>query len=110
MQTTRRKHVPQRTCLGCQQQRAKRDLIRIVRTPEGTIEIDPKGKRAGRGTYLCDDSRCWAVALTPGKLGHALKCRVERAQIDRLREQLEVLQPKAAGVPDGPGAAAGTTA
>jgi hypothetical protein len=68
----RRKHVPLRTCIACGRQRPKRELIRIVRTPEGTTEIDPKGKRAGRGTYLCPNRRCWQSA-TQASLGRALK-------------------------------------
>jgi predicted RNA-binding protein YlxR (DUF448 family) len=51
-------------------------LIRVVRTPEGGIEVDPKGKRAGRGAYLCPEAECWHVALDGRKLGRALKCPV----------------------------------
>ena len=72
----RRKHVPLRTCIVCRQQLPKRELIRIVRTPEGTIEIDPKGKRSGRGAYLCRDVRCWNAAQERGSLGRALKCPI----------------------------------
>lgn len=68
---------------------AKRELIRIVRTPEGTIEIDLKGKRAGRGAYVCLQQECWEVALKQGVLGRALKAPVSTEQASELRGQLE---------------------
>jgi predicted RNA-binding protein YlxR (DUF448 family) len=81
----RRKHVPARTCIACRQKRAKRELVRVVRTPEQTIELDLKGKRAGRGAYLCRDPRCWETALAQNKLGHALKCQISAEDVERLR-------------------------
>ena len=57
----------------------------MVRTPEGLIEVDPKGKRLGRGAYLCPDLGCWDVALEQRKLGRALKCRVSDEDMIRLR-------------------------
>lgn len=67
----RRKHVPQRTCVGCRQVLPKRSLIRIVRRPDA-IQIDPTGKLAGRGAYLHDRRSCWEHALK-GALARALK-------------------------------------
>jgi len=66
------KHIPQRTCVGCREVHSKRQLIRVVRTPEGRVEIDPTGKRAGRGAYVHERRSCWEQALR-GRLGHALK-------------------------------------
>lgn len=85
MQGTRRKHVPLRTCIACQGKRPKRELVRVVRTPEGHIEVDPKGKRPGRGAYLCPDVECWDAALEGRKLGRALKCQVGAEDVERLR-------------------------
>lgn len=59
-------------CVSCRNHAAKRALIRVVRTPDGTVEIDPSGKRDGRGAYLCDQSACWERALSIGALGRAL--------------------------------------
>jgi len=67
----RRKHVPQRTCVGCRQVLEKRALIRIVRLP-GSIQVDPSGKLAGRGAYLHDRRSCWEKGLK-GALARALK-------------------------------------
>ena len=74
-------HVPMRTCAACRQVRPKRSLTRVVRATDGSVAIDPTGKRAGRGTYICDQpacrepasvatavSRALGVTLTPGSL------------------------------------------
>ncbi|MBI3942088.1 MAG: YlxR family protein [Chloroflexi bacterium] len=82
----RRKHVPQRTCIACRQVRDKRDLVRVVRTPEGSIEIDERGKRNGRGAYLCRSSTCWALALNRKALEHALEVEITPAQKEMLQE------------------------
>ncbi len=87
----RRKHVPLRSCIACQKKRPKRELIRVVRTPEGTIEVDLKGKRAGRGAYLCPDLRCWDEGLQPRRLGHALKCQVSAEELVGVRAWLSLL-------------------
>lgn len=87
----RRKHVPLRTCIACRQKRAKRELIRVVRTPEGIIEIDPRGKASGRGAYLCPEHQCWETALEQGRLGRALKCQVSAEEVMVLKVTLESL-------------------
>jgi predicted RNA-binding protein YlxR (DUF448 family) len=85
MAQQRRKHVPLRTCIACRQQRPKRAMIRIVRSPEGTLAVDAKGKSAGRGAYLCPAAACWDAALQQGRLARALKCRVTEDQVQELR-------------------------
>jgi predicted RNA-binding protein YlxR (DUF448 family) len=51
-------HVPMRTCAACRQVRPKRSMTRVVRSADGSVAIDPTGKAAGRGTYVCDDPAC----------------------------------------------------
>ncbi len=85
MAAKRRRHVPLRTCLACRQQRAKRELVRVVRTPDGTVEIDPKGKQSGRGAYLCLSRECVEGALQVGPLGRALRCQVTPEQVAALQ-------------------------
>ena len=75
-QPVRQKHVPERTCIACRQIRPKRELVRIVRTPGGKIEVDPTGKRAGRGAYLCRQQVCWQDGLVKKRLEHALKTQL----------------------------------
>lgn len=80
MTTTRQgprpRHIPQRTCVACRQATAKRQLIRIGRTPQGSVEPDPTGKKAGRGAYLCQQLSCWELALAKGRLDYALKAKL----------------------------------
>jgi len=67
------KRRPQRTCIGCQRVFTKRELTRIVRKSDGEVAIDPTGKVAGRGAYLCKNKRCWRAALEHKRIEHALK-------------------------------------
>lgn len=89
----RRKRVPQRTCVGCQTVGGKRELVRLVRTLEGTVEIDETGKRPGRGAYLCRQRSCWEIALQKRRLEHALKLNnsLTKENLDILRTYLETL-------------------
>ena len=57
------KKIPQRQCMGCRERRAKRELIRVVRTPEGTVNLDFGGKMNGRGAYLCPNMECLKKAI-----------------------------------------------
>jgi predicted RNA-binding protein YlxR (DUF448 family) len=79
------KRVPQRTCVGCHTILAKRQLVRLVRTAHGGVEIDPTGKAQGRGAYLHDRRECWQKALAGGVLDHALKVTLTEADRTRLR-------------------------
>ncbi len=81
----RPKHVPVRTCIACRQERGKRELVRIVRTPEGSVQVDPTGKLAGRGAYLCRTRPCWEQALTGTRLAAALKTVLTPEQLAALR-------------------------
>lgn len=100
----RPKHIPQRMCVACREKTAKRGLTRVVRTPEGLVEIDPTGKRNGRGAYLCDQNRCWDRALTSGLLDKALNTEVNQADQDELRafaDRLLGTEEPAATAPEG---------
>jgi hypothetical protein len=67
------RHIPIRTCVACRETDEKRDLMRIVRQPEGGILYDPKGKLSGRGAYLCARAECIALARKQKKLERSLK-------------------------------------
>jgi predicted RNA-binding protein YlxR (DUF448 family) len=90
----RRKHSPQRTCIVCRQVRNKRELVRLVRTPEGELVIDETGKRNGRGAYLCRQSACWEAALRGNQLSKALKMEIGEREKEMLdlwsRTRLEI--------------------
>jgi len=86
-----RKHVPQRTCVGCREIRPKREMVRIVRTPDGGVEIDETGKESGRGAYLCRRQECWEIALQKDLLEHALRVSLtdeERATLEEFAHGL----------------------
>ena len=87
----RPKHVPQRTCVACREHDAKRGLHRIVRTPEGSVEPDPSGKRNGRGAYLCGRTACWDKALAANLLGRSLKTELTSEATAALRAFAESL-------------------
>jgi predicted RNA-binding protein YlxR (DUF448 family) len=80
----RRKHVPQRTCVVCRQVHDKRELVRVVRTPDGELVIDETGKRNGRGAYLCRQSVCWETALKGPQLSKALKMEIAAQDREKL--------------------------
>ena len=74
------KHIPERTCIACGKKRPKWELIRIVRTFPGDLEIDLRGKKAGRGAYICKMQECWEIGLKRKKLEHALKSEISGEQ------------------------------
>lgn len=84
---SRRGHVPQRSCVVCRRKTDKRQLTRIVRTPEGKVVVDLTGKHAGRGAYLCDREQCWDQALRGNFLKRALKVDVSQQDLERLAAQ-----------------------
>ena len=81
------KHIPQRTCIACRQVKAKRELIRLVRTPVGKIEIDSNWEKAGRGAYLCRAGECWETGLKGNRLEHALRSNLTQDKREQLLEQ-----------------------
>jgi predicted RNA-binding protein YlxR (DUF448 family) len=83
------KHIPQRTCVGCRETLAKRQLLRIVRAADG-VQVDPTGKLAGRGAYLHDKHSCWTRGLK-GALAHALKTELTKDDRARLEEFMKTL-------------------
>ncbi|MDQ7028490.1 MAG: YlxR family protein [Ardenticatenia bacterium] len=81
------KHIPIRTCVACRTRRPKRELIRVVRTPEGQVQVDPTGKAKGRGAYLCPQVPCWERVLQRHTiLAHALKGPVPAEALEELRK------------------------
>lgn len=81
----KQRKIPQRMCVGCQEMKNKKELLRVVRTPEGQIEIDHTGKKAGRGAYVCANEQCFAKAFKEKRLERALKQKIETSVYDSLR-------------------------
>ena len=85
------KHIPQRTCVACRKAKPKRELIRLVRTASGSVEVDTTGKKTGRGAYLCQAWECWEAGLNRGRLEHALQTGLtedNREQLIRYEKEL----------------------
>ncbi|MBE9514316.1 MAG: YlxR family protein [Chloroflexi bacterium] len=78
------KYIPQRTCIACQQKTDKKDLIRLVRTDKGSIEVDMSARKPGRGAYLCPKRRCWEMALGRKRLERALRTNIDDANRETL--------------------------
>ncbi|MDZ4278250.1 MAG: YlxR family protein [Dehalococcoidia bacterium] len=90
---TRQKHVPQRTCVGCRTTSSKREFTRVVRTPEGAVEVDATGRRNGRGAYLCAQRSCWEEALTRDRLARALRTEIPSEARQELLRYAERFEP-----------------
>ena len=78
------RHIPERTCVGCGQKRPKLELVRVVRTPQGSLLVDITGKNPGRGAYLCRQSGCWKKGTEKGKLSRSLNLEMTAEDLDRL--------------------------
>ena len=83
------KKVPLRMCVGCQQMKPKKELIRIVRTPDEKVEVDPTGKRSGRGAYICPDKGCLEKAIKGKRLEKALQRPLAAEVVEALKQELE---------------------
>ncbi len=83
------KKVPMRQCLGCREMKPKRELIRVVKSPEGEISLDFKGKKPGRGAYVCPNAQCLARAEKSKALSRAFEAPIPPEVYEALRGQME---------------------
>ncbi|MBQ7800041.1 MAG: YlxR family protein [Oscillospiraceae bacterium] len=83
------KKVPMRSCCGCREKKPKRELIRVVRSPEGEVSFDITGRKAGRGVYLCNDKACLLKAIKSRALARALECEIPEEVYERLEGETE---------------------
>ncbi|MGI6343720.1 MAG: RNase P modulator RnpM [Bacillota bacterium] len=84
----RKRRTPERLCVGCRTMRPKRELLRVVRTPEGEVLLDPTGKKSGRGAYICPSAACLEQALKGDRLGKALDVTIGQDVADALRASI----------------------
>ncbi|HOB11786.1 MAG TPA: YlxR family protein [Syntrophomonadaceae bacterium] len=85
----RPRKIPQRMCVGCREMRNKRELIRIVRTPQETVEMDTTGKKAGRGAYICPNTVCFSEAIKGKRLQKALNKEIPDDVLERIKMQID---------------------
>lgn len=82
------KKIPMRQCAGCRSMRPKKELIRVVRSPEGNISTDSRGKAPGRGVYLCPDPECLRKAEKSGSLARSLETAIPPEIYRELEERI----------------------
>ena len=83
------KKIPMRQCLGCREMKPKPELLRVVRSPEGEISLDTRGKKPGRGAYICPNSECLRRAVKSRALDRALETKIPDEVMERLAEAME---------------------
>ena len=82
------KKIPLRQCLGCREMKPKRELIRVVRSPEGELSMDLTGRKAGRGAYVCRSIDCLRTARKRKALERSFACAIPSEIYDRLEEEM----------------------
>jgi predicted RNA-binding protein YlxR (DUF448 family) len=82
------KKIPMRQCLGCNEHKPKRELLRVVRDPEGSVTLDFTGKKSGRGAYICQDVKCLKKVRKSGRLAKNLECEISESVYESLEREL----------------------
>ncbi len=82
------KKVPFRKCIGCNEMKDKKQLIRVVKSPNGDMNIDPSGKMAGRGAYVCKNQKCFEAAFKSKRLEKAFKTKIADEIYESLRNTI----------------------
>ena len=88
------KKIPMRMCVGCREMKPKKELLRVVRSPEGEVSMDATGKKSGRGAYVCYQEDCLLRALKQRQLDRALEVSVSAELTQQLKEALAKLMVK----------------
>lgn len=86
------KKIPMRQCVGCRVGKPKKELIRVVRSPEGVITLDFRGKKPGRGAYLCPDKACLERAKKSKALERAFECQIPDEIYENLRAEMDTME------------------
>ena len=83
------KKVPLRKCTGCGVMKEKRELVRVVRSPQGEISLDLVGKKPGRGAYICKDAECLKLARKAKRIERSLECEISPQIYDMMEKEIE---------------------
>ena len=83
------RQIPMRTCLGCNEAKPKKELVRVVRSPEGDISLDLTGKKNGRGAYICRNAECLRKARKARRFEKSFSCMIPDELYDRMERELE---------------------
>jgi len=82
------KKIPMRMCLGCGEMKPKKELIRVVKSPEGDISLDFTGKKNGRGAYICRNAECYTKARKSRRLEKTFSCRIDEEVYEVMADEL----------------------
>ncbi len=88
------KKIPVRKCTGCQEMKNKREMLRVLRTPEGSILLDATGRKNGRGAYLCPNSDCLEKAMRNRGLERSLKVKIPEETYESLKKEIESFEER----------------
>ena len=91
------KKIPLRMCVGCREMKEKKSLIRVVRSPEGDVSLDPGGKKPGRGAYVCREGDCLARALKQRQIERQLQVSLTPEVTEALQGELARLREEGHG-------------
>ena len=83
------KKIPMRQCLGCREMKAKKELLRVVHAPDGTVSLDFRGKAAGRGAYVCRSAECLKKAIRSKALERAFSAQIPQEVYEALQREME---------------------
>ena len=83
------KKIPLRMCTGCMEMKPKKELIRVVKSPDGEVSVDLTGKKSGRGAYVCKNSECLKKAFKAKRLSRNLDVVIDEEIYNRLRNEIE---------------------
>lgn len=83
------KKIPLRKCMGCGEMKPKKELVRVVKTPEDEIVLDLTGKRNGRGAYICRDTECLKKARKSKRIEKSFQCQIPDEVYDKMEEELK---------------------
>lgn len=82
------KKIPMRSCLGCGEMKPKKEMIRVVKAPDGSVSIDFTGKKSGRGAYICRNAECFRIARKTRRFEKSLSCRIEDAVYEEMENEI----------------------
>ena len=88
-QAMKPRKIPTRQCLGCNEHKPKKELLRVLRTPEGEITLDFTGKKSGRGAYICYDVKCLKKARKSKRIDKSLETTIPEEIYDKMESELE---------------------
>lgn len=88
-QSIKQRKIPERQCLGCNEHKPKKELLRVLRTPEGEVMLDFTGKKSGRGAYICRDVKCLKKARKSRRIERSLGVSIPEGVYDKMESELE---------------------